>query len=310
MGFELFSGAVLAVAALTQTQQPPVAAGDKPIIASSKPASVPFELRDNLVTIDSIVNGRTQRAVLDSGAAALIVDQGFARHIGLGEGQSVGDVGGAGEQAQQLRPVEVASLSVGPLRFNHVPGYSVNLEQLSASAGFPVNLLIGAPAFKYAAVTVDYRRGRVTFGPSGSTGKCAAPIPLAIVDEVPVVEVELRHTLDSTPVRLKLVVDLGTRHRAMIIGGPFVRSETGKALLRSGVSQRIGHGTGGEVQGIVGRVAQLRIGQTSIANMEVALASGSPTFEAGIVDGTLGVPFWKDGVITFDYQAKSLCIER
>lgn len=311
MRFELFTGALLAAFALAvQAQTPPAVVGDKPMFAPSGPATIPFELRDNLVTIDTVVNGRTQRAVLDSGAAALIVDQGFARHVGLNQGQSVGDVAGGGEQAQQLHPVEISSLSVGPLRFDHVPGYSVNLEQLSSSAGFPVNLLIGAPAFKYGAVTVDYRRNMVTFGSTGSTGKCAAPIPLAIVDEVPVVEVELRHTADSKPVRLKLVVDLGTRHRAMIIGGPFVRSETGKALLRSGVSQRIGHGTGGEVQGSVGRVAELRIGPTRIANMEVALASDSPTFEAGIVDGTLGVPFWKDGVITFDYQANSLCIER
>jgi hypothetical protein len=318
MKFELSTGAVLATAvlataALAQEQQPAPQApvvSDKPTFVLSMPTSIPFVLRDNLVTIDTIVNGQRQQSVLDSGAAAMIVDQGFARNIGLIEGQSAGDVAGGGAQTQQLYPVDISSLIAGPLRFDHVPAYSVNLEQLSSSAGFPINLLIGAPAFKYGAVTVDYKRSRVTFGPSGSTGKCAAPIPLAIVDDAPVIEVELRHTLDSKPIRLKLVVDLGTRHSALMIAGPFVRSETGKALMRSGVAQQVGHGIGGEMQGRVSRVAELRLGQTSIANMEVALTAGSPTFEAGIVDGTLGVPFWKEGVITFDYPAKSLCIER
>jgi hypothetical protein len=302
--------AVVLFVAVAFMQEPAAQTFDQPALAPDKPVSIPFELLDNLVTVEAVVNGRKQRAVLDSGAAALIVDQGFARNAGLGEGASVGEAGGAGEQAQQLRPVELASLVVGPLRFDRLPGYSVNLEQLSSSAGFPVNLLVGAPAFKYGAVTVDYRRNLVTFGASGSAGKCAVPIPITIVYGVPVVEVELRHTPDAKPVRLKLVVDLGTRHRAMSVGGPFVRSETGKAMMRSGVSQQVGHGIGGEVQGSIARVAELRLGQTRITNMEVALMLGAPAFEAGVVDGTLGVPFWKDGAITFDYQANSLCIAR
>jgi hypothetical protein len=95
-----------------------------------------------------------------------------------------------------------------------------------------------------------------------------------------------------------------------MVGGPFVRSEKGQALMRSGASKQVGHGTGGAVQGSVARVAQLRLGQTSVADMEVALTSGSAAFETGLFDGTLGVPFWKGGVITFDYQANSLCIDR
>jgi hypothetical protein len=321
MRFDWLVGARLALAASVHgplalgepapdAAQLPAADRNTPKAAPSSPISIPFELRDNLVVIETLINGRKHHAVLDSGAAAMIVDRVFAENIDVDEGQPAGDAAGAGEQAQQLRPVDLSSLIVGPLQFEHLPGYSIDLEQLSSSAGFPIRLLIGSPAFKFAAVTVDYKRRRVTFGPSGSQRRCDAPIPLTLVHDVPVVDVELRTTTQSEAVRLKLVVDLGTRHRAMILGGPFVRSEGGKALMQSGKPQQVGHGIGGQVDGSVARVAELRAGDSRTTHVEVALSSEMPAFEAGGIDGSLGVPFWANGVITFDYPARSLCIER
>ena len=92
--------------------------------------------------------------------------------------------------------------------------------------------------------------------------------------------------------------------------GPFVRSEAGKALIASGKVQQVGHGTGGQVQGSVAAVAELRLGGTVFPGVEAALSSGVKAFEIGLFDGSLGVPFWKAGTITFDYPAKTLCIER
>lgn len=282
---------------------------DRPAQAPGKLTSMPFKLRDNLVAIDVTVNGRRQSAVLDSGSGALVVDQRTTAALGLAVRESIGDAAGAGAQAQQLRPIELAALNVGPLGFEKLPGLSANIEQLSSSAGFPIDLIIGAPAFKYGAVRIDYRQELITFGPSGSLGKCAAPIPLAIVSDIPMVEAEIRTTPNAEPVKLKLVVDLGTRHNALMIGGPFVRSEAGKALIASGKVQQVGHGTGGQVQGSVAPIAEMRLGETVIPGGEAALSTGVKAFEIGLFDGSLGVPLWKAGAITFDYPAKTLCIE-
>lgn len=283
-------------------------ARDRPAQTPDRPVSIPFKLRDNLVALDVTLNGRRQPAVLDSGAGALLVDQRTTAALGLAAAESIGDVAGAGAQAQQLRPIDIAALKVGPLGFEKLPGLSANLEQLSLSAGFPIEVLIGAPAFKYGAVRVDYRRELITFAPSGSFGKCAAPIPITIVSDVPMVEAEIRPTPAADPVKLKLVVDLGTRHHALMIGGPFVRSEAGKALIASGKVQQVGHGTGGQVQGSVAPIAEMRLGGTVITGIEAALSSGVGAFEAGLFDGSLGVPLWKAGAITFDYPAGTLCI--
>lgn len=297
------------------TQQPPSkpspsATTDRPVRTPAKPTSIGFALRSNLIVIDTIVDGRRQRAVLDSGSGALIVDQAFARRSGLVAGEVIGNAAGAGDQAQALRPVTVPKLAVGPLRFENLGGYAMGLDQLKASSEFAIDLIVGAPAFKYGTVAVDYARRRVTFGPSGRASKCTAPIPLTVVNDVPVVDVQVRLTPDAKPIPLKLVVDLGTMHHAVILGGPFVRSEAGKALIRSGVPRQVGHGTGGKVQGAVARIAEFGIGASKTPDLEVALTSGVAAFEAGFADGSLGVPFWQGGVITFDYQAGTLCIEK
>jgi hypothetical protein len=271
-------------------------------------ASIPFELIDNLVVVEANINGRAQRSVLDSGASVIVVDQFFSQDLGLSEQQSIGEVAGAGAQAQQLRPVEISSLMVGPLRLAHVPSYSVNLEHLTASAGFPIALLLGSPVFKDGAVSVDYVRRQVSFGPTGSLGECEDPIPMAIVHDVPMVEVQLKPTPESEPVHLKLIVDLGTRHRAMVIGGPFVRSPVGRALMQTAAMQKVGHGTGGKVEGSVARMAEVMLGSSRVTDLEVALTPGVAAFESGAFDGSLGVPLWKNGVITFDYPAQVLCI--
>jgi len=54
----------------------------------------------------------------------------------------------------------------------------------------------------------------------------------------------------------------------------------------------------------------MRLGRAALGAMDVGLSPDVPAFEAGIVDETLGVPLWEDGVITFDYPARRLCIAK
>lgn len=305
---------LLAMPALAQQPQSPH--NPPPVLDKSVPADIAstprqeftFELRDNLVTMAATIDGKPQSAVLDSGSGALVVNRKAADRSGLAPATAEGEVAGAGAQAQQLQPVNVPELAIGSLRLGDLSGYVVDLTNLSTSAGFPVDLLLGSPVFRGRSVTVDYVRQRVTFAPSGAAAACASSIPITLIHDVPVVQVELRATADAPPVRLNLVVDLGTRRHAVLLGGAFVRSPEGRALISSGKSQKVGHGTGGAVQGTVADAAELRIGDRRIAHLEVALSSEVGAFERGGFDGSLGVPFWQAGSITFDYDAKLLCL--
>ena len=286
-------------------QAPPA---DTPSHMPREPETIPFELQDNLVRIGVTVNGQRLNAVLDSGASAIVVDQTASRRLRLDEGRPMGEAAGAGPETPQFLPVTLADIEAGPLRFRNAPGYAVDLGELSLSARFPIDFLLGAPAFKHGAVTVDYARRTITFGPSGSAPKCAAPIPIEIVDDAPIAEIQLRPTRDAAPIALKVVVDLGTRHNAVILGGAFLRTAAGQALLKSGSAQQVGHGIGGKVQGAVARVAEMRMGSSTFGELDVALAPDTPAFERSALSGTLGVPLWEKGTISFDYPARQLCI--
>lgn len=277
---------------------------------SNSALTVPFQVRDNLIVLAIKVNGQPQTAVLDSGSGALVIDDKVAARLDLRAKESIGEVAGAGAEAQQLRPVEIASVVFGPVQLQRHIAYAVNLTQLSSSAGFPIDVIVGAPVFKDRVVTLDYRRKLATFAPGGSAYGCATPIPMTIVHDVPVIEAALQPTEGAKPIRLKLVVDLGTRHNSLMLGGAFVRSDAGKAMFERGVPRQVGHGTGGPVQGAIARAAAIGIGPIRVAPQDVALTAGVGAFDAAGFDGSLGVPFWNQGSITFDYGANKICIER
>lgn len=275
---------------------------------TSEVTIVPFELADNLVRIPVDVNGQRRSGVLDSGAGAVLVDRQVSRELGLSEGASAGDAAGGGNEAKQLLPVIISRVAAGPFRFEDVAAYAVDLGNLSSSAGFPVDVLLGAPAFQNGTISIDYARRQVTVDRSGATVGCASPIPLEIVHGTPVIEIEVRPTEGERPVRLKVLVDLGTRHSALVLGGAFVRSEPGQGLLRKAVAKEIGFGVGGAVKGAVVRVAEVRADASSFGPLDVSLTSDVPAFEGTGIDGTLGVPLWNGGVIAFDYSRRRLCI--
>lgn len=294
-----------AAAAVPENAIPLVA----PTALPTTPITLPFELQDNLVRMKATVNGKPQNAVLDSGTGLLVVDRGAAARIGLIENGPGVEAAGAGRGEQQMKPVELGDIRVGPLGFSRIGAYAGDLSPLSTSAGFPIDVLIGDPAFRYGAVTIDYPRRRVTFGPSGSAATCKGPIPLTLAYGTPVVEIMLRPTARSAPVRLKMMVDLGTRRFAAMVNGPFLNSAAGKALAASGKPGQVGTGTGGKVQGIVARVAELRIGEAGYGARDVALTTDIKPIPGDAFQGTLGVPLWLNGTITFDYPKRQLCID-
>ena len=302
--------AALFLAGKTQAELQAQTSGEPGEATSTKVTVIPFDLLDNLVRISVDVNGQRRGGVLDSGAGAVLIDRQVGRELALSESGPAGDAAGAGNEAKQILPVTLSQLTAGPFRFENFAAYAVDLGNLSSSAGFPVDVILGAPAFRNGTVSVDYARRQVTVDRSGATIECPSPIPVEIMHETPVIEIELRPTADERPVRLKIMVDLGTRHSALVLGGPFVRSEAGKKLLQAAVTKEIGFGVGGAVKGAVVRVADVRSGASRFGSLEVSLTSDVPAFEGTGIDGTLGVPLWNGGVIAFDYAGRRLCITR
>ena len=271
--------------------------------------TIPFRLEDSLVHVIARVNGRPVSAVLDSGSGSLLLDRLATERLGIVAGHSASSALGGGAHEQQLFPLVIGDTKLGSINLKSVSGFSIDLQSLSTSAGFAIEALLGGPIFADRIVEIDYPKRSITFYRTRQAPLCVDPIPLTIRNGVPIADVTLRAQRSDAAAVLHLIVDLGSRRFAAVIGGAFLRTKSGMVLAQSGTPQQIGTGTGGAVAGTTVRIAELNVGNHSYQNLGIALTAQVRTFEAVIADGTLGVPLWNRGTITFDYADKQLCLE-
>jgi len=255
------------------------------------------------------INDQPLSSILDSGTGSVILNLGAGLKLNLVEGDRSHTALGGGRNSQLFRPVRIRNVRLGPVKLVDVRGFAIDLQGLAASAGFSIDSILGEPLFEAGVVEINYRTLQLTFRPSSKKHVCSTPIPIKIVNGVPVVEVALRSRPGETPTTLHLIVDLGTRHFAAIVGGPFLNSETGRLLFQSGQAQQIATGTGGSVVGKSVRANELRVGDHRYENLEIALTHQVHAFELGFADGSLGVPLWQQGAIAFDYPNREFCLE-
>jgi Aspartyl protease len=273
--------------------------------------SIRFTLQDNLIRIPARINGQTVSAVLDSGSSWIALDQLVSDRLKIAHAQAGGDSGGAGAKAHAAYPLRIDTLQAGPLQLSQVPGMATDLQSLTTSAGFPIDVILGAPVFEHQVISIDYPGRRISFSAAAPPSFCRNPVPLKLLGgAVPIVEVKLLPSASSAPVTLQMVVDLGTRHYAAVVGGPFLRTTTGTTLLSKGVSKQIGMGTGGAVQGTAVQISALEMAGQHYGPLEIALTDQVKVLEQYSLDGTLGVPLWSSGVIVFDYPHERLCLSK
>jgi hypothetical protein len=279
------------------------------LLSSAAPAqqtTLSFHLDDNLIRVPVTLNGQSQEAVLDSGTGGLAVDYAFAQSLHLDIGASIGMVPGGG-QPEPMYPVILDHLDFGPEHLSFTPAIAVDLTHLSASAGFPVHLLLGLTVFRQNILRVDYPSRTLTFLPTAPP--CADPIPFTFYGGSPLVTATVRPSPGAPPQTVRLIVDLGTRHYAAILGGNFLSSTAGQALQSAGRTTQIATGTGGAVMGTTASIASLTIGNRQFPNLKVALTHDIGILEKGTADGTLGVPLWRNGAVTFDYAHSTVCFD-
>jgi hypothetical protein len=278
--------------------------------APAQQTTKPIQIQDNLIRVPVTLNGQPLDAVLDSGTGALAIDYAFAQSLHLDIGASIGMVPGGGPP-EPMYPVILDHLDFGPEHLSFTPAIAVDLSHLTASAGFPVHLLLGLPVFRQNILRVDYPARTLTFLPAAPP--CADPLPFTLYGGSPLITATVRATPGAPPQTVHLIVDLGTRHYAAILGGKFLSSASGQALQSS--SQSAGHtsqiatGTGGAVMGATASIASLTIANRTFPNLTVALTHDIGILEKGVAEGTLGVPLWQNGAVTFDYTHKTVCFD-
>jgi hypothetical protein len=270
---------------------------------------VPMELVNNLVIIDTRVNGsRPLSFILDTGAGATVVDRGISATLGLERGARGSATTGGGE-------VEMAIIDDVRIAIDHLPErttdvVAIDLAGLTAGLGRTIGGILGFDVFRDLVVEFDYEARAVllhdpeTFRYDGG----GDILPITLIDQTPFVTVGVLAD-DGRWVNAMLELDTG-QAGAMTLQRAFVERERVFAPGHPAVSISAGALLPGAVAAQVTRVAAVRLGSTQferpVANVTPS-AAATGTSEAAA--GLLGADLLRRFRVIVDYSRSRLILE-
>lgn len=159
--------------------------------ASTTATSIPFDVQHDRLFIDTQVNGRPVRALLDSAAELSVLDLKSAIELGIG-GDKAQEVKGSGGTLEGTM-ADGVKVSVGPYQLAPQTVMIADLSDISRrlNGGKPIALILGRPFFDARRWTIDFVTQRVS--PASRVGRPAGKrLPLQTV-----------HGIETMPVAIE-----------------------------------------------------------------------------------------------------------
>jgi hypothetical protein len=296
-------------ASITRTHRPPQAL--KPAVAVAPP-TIPFELVTRHIVLKvSINNSRPLSFVLDTGDKYAVVDLDRARELGLTLQGEV-KTRGAGPETRTGAFVRDASFTMPGLPgFSQPVSLALPIARMAPRFGHDFDGIIGSDFIKQFVVEVDYQarvirlHDKDKFNYSGP-GEII-PTKLNSAGH-PIIDAEVT-PLGSDPIKGKFVVDIGSG-AALSLYSPFVAE---RKLLNPNLKtiKSIGAGgAGGQIQGQVGRVAELKIGQFKITKPITLFSEDKAgAFASSELLGNIGAQVMSKFRIFLDYNNDRMILE-
>ncbi|MEO9170126.1 MAG: aspartyl protease family protein [Candidatus Baltobacteraceae bacterium] len=267
--------------------------------------SVPFDLVENHVYLDVMLNGKgPYRFIYDTGGAN-IVDPEVAREIGApGKGAAQGSGVGASTESFSFAPVD--TLSIGEATIKHqIFAVAPVRAGFGVSGGRPVDGLIGFEVLSRFVTTFDYANDRVELRLPSSAAQ-----PPADADVLPFVldgrQPQFACSIDG--IATQCTLDTGARNSISLFG-PFMAEHpqvVPSPLTAEGVN---GFGFGGPAMGRLGRLASLGIGKFSMPDVIADITSQTQgAFAQPYVAANVGGNLFKRFTLTLDYDKHTMAL--
>lgn len=131
--------------------------------AWSQQVTTGFDLRANLIVLDTLVNGSSRRFVLDTGAGGSIIASETAAELGLDEAEKSVGRGAGGDVT--LSAVRVDSLAVNGAELENLTCMTMDLADINARIGGGIDGILGYDFLSQFKVTIDYEARKLTLDP-------------------------------------------------------------------------------------------------------------------------------------------------
>ncbi|HEU5238991.1 MAG TPA: aspartyl protease family protein [Pyrinomonadaceae bacterium] len=274
-------------------------------------ATIPFDLVTRHIALKVKVNdSRPLSFIFDTGDQFAIINLELARELGLNLSGSI-SVGGAGAERAVGSIVKEASFTIPALPgFSQPVNMALPLTSLSSRLGQDFDGIIGSEFIKHFVVEIDYQahvlklHNKTKFVYSGS----GQSIPIQLVNGHPILNAEVT-PVGGEPIKGRFVLDLGAGI-ALALYSPFVGQHQLLGPNARTVKMPAGAGTGGETQGRVGRVLELKIGNYKIAEPITLFSEDKAgAFATSTLAGNIGARIAGKFRLFLDYSRNQIIFE-
>jgi hypothetical protein len=273
-------------------------------------ASVPIRTELNLVVLPvSVAGSEPFRLVLDTGMPSrgvLLYASPRVDKLGLEFHDAPGVSGGGGTSASvPTRVAQAPRIEVGGLSIPDVP--VITLVPPSELPGISEGV-IGYELFEKFAVRIDREAGRLDLldGAKLAPPEGSSVVPLEIRGNASFLSARVA-VGDDEPLPAELAIDLGAGHALWLNTGREPRFAAPASAIRS----RLGKGLSGSLEGRVGRVRRLQLGDFELDDVVTLFPEKRQQHPGGVDfrDGFVGGATLRRFRVTFDYPRKRMILE-
>jgi hypothetical protein len=266
--------------------------------------TIPVELLDRRIFMAEVrVNGsRPLSFLVDTGASSgTFVNRALLGELGLREEAPEGMANPGGEV--QVGRVGHVTLQAGDVLLEEQTLLTAPLSSFEPVLGHHLDGILGHAFLSQFVVHLDYVTPGITLLDRAPTDGLV--LPLAVIEDMPFIEVTLENGGRSTPARVE--IDSGS-FETLGLNGRFV---TNTNLIDASARKFEEHGVGfgGETKGYRTRLAGLRLGSLTLRNPAISVTTDAGGYESKTASaGVLGAEVLRRFDVVIDYPARRVVL--
>jgi hypothetical protein len=269
--------------------------------------TVPFTLYGNHICIQAAIDGKTFAFVFDTDGTASLSALA-EKQLGLPVVATAQIVGaGNGADAMNIVVPKTASIGDATIANAYFLVLPERIDLQSPFPGIPFGGILGREFFAQLVLTIDYAKETLmlTNPRSFHPDQAATAIPMTMREGT---FPNVQATVDG--VGGSFDIDAGSA-QSLILTEPFARTNGILAKMPRTFEVSVGHGVGGKMTGIAGRVATLGVGNAVLDDVVayVIHATGGVFSDAGL-SGNIGGEVLRRFTVTIDVPQKTLYLAK
>lgn len=278
---------------------------------------IPVEIMNNLVVIPVVLNNQAPlKFILDTGVRTTVLTQKtYSDILGLNYSKEISISGPGGEKLINTYVTDNVTLDLPGV---HGEGHSMlvlekDYLELRNYLGAEVHGILGYELFSRFIVRMDYHKKRIVLlSPEHFKKKRRyQTLKMKVEDTKPFVLAKIKLN-DSTKLNVKLLIDTGASHGLVLES----ESDPRISVPQKNLESIIGRGLGGEINGRIGRINELELGEYKIEDIIASFPDpGSYTdavFNDGSIhrNGSIGGEVLSRFSLIFNYPSEEIYIKR